>query len=156
MLLVVKGCLNYFCPIKHLLVRVFLFVSLGWFGFFLSRYLIFSSLKSSASIFQPSLAVSSNAQAPHSGNSRVPKANTALRVIFSHSQENTGSPPWSAIPLLQNDYSLCLSCCSPSFGGYLRPAQASSRLAELGATAELPSPTGSVSKELCLTLTPAL
>lgn len=107
------------------------FALLGWFGFFFpSSYLIFSSLKSSASIFQPSLAVSSNAQVPPSDNSRVPKANTTLKVI-SHSQEYTGSPPWMAIPLLQNYYSLCLSCCSPSFGGYLRPAQASSRLEQL-------------------------
>lgn len=132
-----------------------MFALLRWFGFFLSSYLIFSSLKSSATIFQPSLAVALNAQVPHSDNSRVPKANTTFRVI-SHSHQYTGSPPWIAIPLLQNYYSLCLSCCRPSFGGHIRPAQVSSRLVEVGATAELPRPSGSASKELSLTLTPAL
>lgn len=132
-LCVVKGCLNNFCPIKYFLVRVFFclfcFVGLG----FLFPAISFSPLLNPVPRF--SSPVSSKTQVPHSENSRIPKANTTLRVV-SHSQEDTGSLPWIAIPLLQNYYSLRLSCCSPSFGGYLRPDQASPRLVELGATAE--------------------
>lgn len=117
---VVKGCLHYFCPIKYLLVRAFLVLCLVGLGFSLPAISFFSSLKPSASIFQPNLAVPRNAQV-HSDTSGVPKANTTLRVI-SHSQEDTGSPPWIAVPLLQNYYSVFLSRCSPFFRGYLSPS----------------------------------
>lgn len=84
--------------------------------------LFFSSLRTSPLIFQPSLAVFSHAQVPHSGDSKAPKANITLRVIStSHSQADTGSPPWRDDPLLQNYNSLCLSCCSLFFWRISQP-----------------------------------
>lgn len=85
------------------------------------------------------------------GTSKLPKGQHSP----SQSRADMGSPPWRDGPLLQNHDSLCFSCCRLSFGGHLSPAQASLRLVELTASAELPSPTGSEFEKLCLTLTPA-
>lgn len=142
----------------HFLVEIFWLLGFFFFPQVInlgSIYLFFSSLRTSPLIFQPSSAVFSHAQVPHSGDSKAPKANITLRVIStSHSQADTGSPPWRDDPLLQNYNSLCLSCCSLFFGGYLSPAQASLRLAELTVTEELPSPIGSVFGKLCPWLQP--
>lgn len=152
-LCVVKRCLNYFCPIKYLLVRFFfLFVLLCWFGFSLSSHLIFSSLKSSASFFQPSVIKNPSASFRQLKNTQG-KHNSQGDLPFSgrhrvSSLDCYSSPPKLLFPLPQllQPFLWRLSQASPSF----------LKAGWTGSNCRVISPSGSVSKELCLTLSPAL